>query len=75
MLKVLASILVVEISFSVTEILGNDVYNIEWIGGPYNWPCEATKSIFKRTGKFIAKNVIATRGVIYKDEAFLTLPR
>ncbi|XP_022917184.1 major royal jelly protein 3 [Onthophagus taurus] len=48
---------------------------LEWTGGLFQWPCEATKAIYKKSGRYIGKNVIATRGQIYKDEAILALPR
>lgn len=49
--------------------------NILWSGGPFDWPCSATKSIFKNSGRYISKNVLATRAAIYKDDAILALPR
>ncbi|XP_011494305.1 PREDICTED: protein yellow [Ceratosolen solmsi marchali] len=50
--------------------------NIHWTGGSnIDWPCATTKNMYKSNGKYISKNVIATRAAIYKDEAFLTLPR
>ncbi|EFN80992.1 protein yellow [Harpegnathos saltator] len=49
--------------------------NIVWTGGSFEWPCSATKSMFKSNGRYISKNVLATRTAIYKDDAILTLPR
>ncbi|CAH1108261.1 unnamed protein product [Psylliodes chrysocephalus] len=39
------------------------------------FPCESTKNIYKTTGRYVAKNIIATRMQIYKDDAFVALPR
>ncbi|XP_012523974.1 protein yellow [Monomorium pharaonis] len=49
--------------------------NIQWTGGNFEWPCEATKSMFKNSGRYISKNVLATRVAVYKDDAILALPR
>lgn len=52
-----------------------DQRGIQWTGGTFDWPCETTKSMYKSGGRYIGKNVIATRSVIYKDDAFVALPR
>lgn len=44
-------------------------------GGDLAFPCESTKNIYKTTGRYVYKNVIATRMQIYKDEAYIALPR
>lgn len=48
---------------------------VEWTGGQFDWPNEATKSIYKSSGRYIPKNVIATRAQIFKDDVFVALPR
>ncbi|XP_065163206.1 major royal jelly protein 1 [Atheta coriaria] len=48
---------------------------IEWTGGNYEWPCGATKKIYVSSGKYLPKNVIATRGQIYHDDLIVALPR
>ncbi|XP_011881012.1 PREDICTED: major royal jelly protein 1 [Vollenhovia emeryi] len=48
---------------------------IMWTGGSFEWPCVTTKSMFKNSGRYISKNVLATRVAIYKDDAILALPR
>lgn len=48
---------------------------IEWTGGQFDWPNDATKSIYKSSGRYIPKNIIATRAQIWKDEIFVALPR
>lgn len=48
---------------------------ITWSGGDFIWPCDSTKKMFKSSGKYLSKNVIATRGQMYGDEIFLALPR
>ncbi|KAK2586170.1 hypothetical protein KPH14_001437 [Odynerus spinipes] len=70
------------VAFSVVVVLVTaydgqkcDSKNIQWTGGSFEWPCAATKSMFKNSGRYISKNVIATRAAIYKDDAILALPR
>lgn len=48
---------------------------VEWTGGNIEFPCESTKSIYLASGRYVSKNIIATRGQIYKDNAILALPR
>lgn len=48
---------------------------VQWTGGQFDWPNEATKSIFKSSGRYIPKNVIATRAQIFKEDVFVALPR
>ncbi|KAK7870492.1 hypothetical protein R5R35_002898 [Gryllus longicercus] len=48
---------------------------IMWTGGEFQWPCPSTKAIFKSSGRYVAKNIIATRAQIYRDEAFVAMPR
>ncbi|XP_033349099.1 major royal jelly protein 1-like isoform X2 [Bombus vosnesenskii] len=40
-----------------------------------NWPCQSTKNIYETSGRYITRNVIATRAQIYEDQAILALPR
>lgn len=47
----------------------------EWIGGSFEWPCAQTKSLYKSSGKYISKNVIATRAQIINDDVYVALPR
>lgn len=47
----------------------------KWSGGEFKWPCETTKSLYKSAGKMNSKNVIATKGVMYKGYTYLALPR
>lgn len=44
-------------------------------GAHLEWPCTSTKNIYVQSGRYIPKNVIMTRAQIYRDEAFVTLPR
>lgn len=46
-----------------------------WSGGQFEWPCETTKLLYKNGGNFNKKNIIATRGAMYKEYAYLALPR
>ncbi|XP_063230645.1 major royal jelly protein 1 [Bacillus rossius redtenbacheri] len=44
-------------------------------GANLEWPCPSTRSIYVSSGRYVPKNVIATRLQIYKDEAFVLMPR
>lgn len=48
---------------------------LQWTGGSFEWPCPSTKSLYKSSGKYISKNVIATRAQILRDDVFVALPR
>lgn len=48
---------------------------VEWSGGKFEWPCAQTKSLYKSSGKYISKNVIATRAQIVNDQVYVALPR
>lgn len=47
----------------------------EWIGGPLEFSTEETKSLLESTGRYIPKNMIATRAQLFKDDAILAIPR
>jgi len=53
----------------------SDTQPIQWTGGQFEFPCASTKSLFKSSGKFIPKNVIATRAQLIGDTIYLALPR
>lgn len=44
-------------------------------GQNLDWPCSISKSIYESSGRYIPRNVIATRVQIYKDEAIVAMPR
>ncbi|XP_076376307.1 L-dopachrome tautomerase yellow-g [Megalopta genalis] len=44
-------------------------------GQTLDWPCQSTKNIYETSGRYIARNVIATRAQVYKDQAILAMPR
>ncbi|XP_018567481.1 major royal jelly protein 1-like [Anoplophora glabripennis] len=44
-------------------------------GSDVAFPCDSTKNIYKTTGRYVPKNIIATRMQIYKDQAIIALPR
>jgi len=44
-------------------------------GSSLEWPCSSTKNIYAQTSRYIPRNVIMTRAQIYRDEAYVTLPR
>lgn len=56
-----------------TQILNDLTFQLS--GSNLEWPCQSTKNIYVQSGRFIPKNIIATRAQIYRDEAFVTLPR
>ncbi|CAL7935460.1 unnamed protein product [Xylocopa violacea] len=49
--------------------------NVKWTGGTFEWPCITTKNMFKSSGRYIPKNVIATRVAMHDDDAIVALPR
>ncbi|XP_076761600.1 L-dopachrome tautomerase yellow-g [Xylocopa sonorina] len=62
---------------TVPVIYGNPVLPQPLVlsGLSLDWPCQSTKSIYETSGRYISRNVIATRAQIYKDQAILALPR
>ncbi|XP_003695155.1 protein yellow [Apis florea] len=48
---------------------------IKWTGGSFEWPSSTTKNMYKSNGKYISKNVIATRIAMHNNEAIVALPR
>lgn len=44
-------------------------------GNNLEWPCQATKNIYLTSGRYTPKNIIATRSQIYRDSAFVAMPR
>ncbi|XP_025201891.1 protein yellow-like [Melanaphis sacchari] len=44
-------------------------------GQNVEWPCTSTKSVYADTGRYVAKNVIATRVQVWGDRAFVLTPR
>lgn len=56
-----------------TQILNDLTFQLS--GSQLEWPCQSTKNIYVQSGRFVPKNVIATRAQIFRDEAFVTLPR
>lgn len=60
---------------SAQELIPGSYGDIKWTGGSFVWPCPATKSMFKNSGRYVSKNVIASRAAIYNDDAIVALPR
>lgn len=61
---------------SVSSLLDKPITPcLEWMGGSFEWPCPSTKSLYKSSGKYVSKNVIATRAQIIGDDVFVALPR
>ncbi|GLV34804.1 yellow-g [Carabus blaptoides fortunei] len=44
-------------------------------GANLEWPCLSTRNIYMQSGRYISRNVIATRTQIYNDQVFVALPR
>jgi len=44
-------------------------------GHSLDWPCQSTKNIYATSGRYIPRNVIATRAQIYREDAILAMPR
>lgn len=44
-------------------------------GNNLDWPCSATKNIYTTSNRYIPKSIIATRSQIYRDTAFVAIPR
>ncbi|XP_056634262.1 uncharacterized protein LOC130443554 [Diorhabda sublineata] len=65
-------IVVVAVIYSEAQ---NSCELIEWTGGQFDWPNDATKSIYRSSGRYIPKNIIGTRAQVWKDEIFVALPR
>ncbi|XP_066592040.1 major royal jelly protein 1 [Prorops nasuta] len=49
--------------------------SLQLSGYSLDWPCQSTKNIYESSGRYIPRNVIATRAQIYRDEAILAMPR
>jgi hypothetical protein len=56
-----------------TQILQDLSFQLS--GSNLVWPCQSTKNIFTQSGRYKPRNVIITRSQIYRDEAYVTLPR
>lgn len=39
------------------------------------FPCDSTRTIYKTSGRYVPKNIIATRMQIHKEDAIIALPR
>lgn len=44
-------------------------------GNNLDWPSYATQNIYSSSGRYTPKNIIATRSQIYRDTAFVAIPR
>jgi Major royal jelly protein len=58
---------------SSSQILQDLTFQLS--GSSLEWPCQSTKNIYVQSSRYIPKNVIMTRAQIYRDEAYVTLPR
>lgn len=74
-LAVIANLFVVVVVVVATNDKTSLTGNVQWTAGSFQWPCPTTKNMFKSSGRYISKNVIATRAAIYNDDAIVALPR
>ncbi|XP_046991538.1 major royal jelly protein 1 [Schistocerca americana] len=44
-------------------------------GANLAWPCTSTRNIYASSGRYVSRNIIATRVQIFKDEAIVATPR
>ncbi|XP_074094322.1 L-dopachrome tautomerase yellow-g2 [Cotesia typhae] len=72
MLKTLVVVLTIGYSLGAPIALQDETLGFT---AKFEWPCESSMNIYKSFNKFINKNIIATRAVIYKDSAILAFPR
>lgn len=44
-------------------------------GAHLTWPCQSTRNIYQQSGRYISRNVIATRVQVWENRAFIAMPR
>lgn len=69
---VLLAVAAVLLSSAAIKVNARD---FTWTGASFDWPCATTKAMYKSGGKYIPKNIIATKALIFKDDAIVALPR
>lgn len=57
------------------RVVAADYQSIQWIGGEFEFPNASIEQSYKTCGKYVVKNIIATRMQIHDNQAFLALPR
>lgn len=67
-----ALVVVLALTSSVNATLPE---TLKWTGGNFEWPCSTTRNMFKSSGKYVSKNVIATRVALFENKAIVALPR
>ncbi|KAI4502045.1 hypothetical protein M0802_002727 [Mischocyttarus mexicanus] len=77
LLRSIVYLTIIVISFSSGNIEKHLLSELSFTfnGHSLEWPCQSTKNIYETSGRYTARNVIATRMQIYKDDAILALPR
>lgn len=73
-LLLLSSVTLLDAACDISSQQLNDL-TFQLSGSSLEWPCQSTKNIYVQSGRYLPKNVIITRSQIYRDEAFVTLPR
>lgn len=73
-LGLLAVTQITQISGSCDQSRLNDL-TFTLSGGSMKWPCQSTRNIYIQTQRYVPKNVIMTRIQIYRDSAFVAMPR
>lgn len=55
------------------EVTATAAYTLN--GRNIEWPCASIRNAFADTGRYVAKNIIATRVHVWADRAFVLTPR
>ncbi|KAJ8678889.1 hypothetical protein QAD02_014676 [Eretmocerus hayati] len=69
---------IVNLAVGFDEYVGSRAIckEVQWSGGnSFKWPSATTKQLYKNGKMFVSKNVLATRFAVYKDEAYVAMPR
>lgn len=48
---------------------------LEWVGGPFEFPCKVIKTHYKSQGHYVSKNALATRIQVFDDDVYACFPR
>ncbi|XP_060521908.1 major royal jelly protein 2 [Cylas formicarius] len=60
---------------AVAYVVASSCDTIEWTGGPIEFPSPEIKSMYKSSGKYDPRHLIATRGQIFQNDLYVALPR
>lgn len=65
-------VLIVVILFGYVQSLSDF---LEWVGGPFDFPCRVMENHYKSQGHYVSKNAIATRIQVFNDDVYVCFPR